>query len=153
MSIKVSGDGLGSVSRFLEDIQKKQLSVGWFEGNNYSDGVPVASVAAVQEYGSVAKSIPPRPFLRPAMQDNQSQWMGLFKDLSDDVIKGSLSAEGALDIIGGTITDDIKQAISNVNSPALKESTIAGRVRRGLNTTEILQATGTMISTVTWVVE
>lgn len=153
MSIKVTGQGVGAVAKFLEQMEKKKLSVGWFEGMKYTDNTPVASVAAVQEYGSEVRSIPPRPFMRPAMYNNQAQWMNLFKNLSDDVISGSLSAEGALDIIGSTVTEDIKEAITQVNSPKLKESTIANRIRRGLNTTDILRATGTMISSVTWVVE
>lgn len=153
MSIKVTGQGVGAVSKFLDQMEKQKLSVGWFEGVKYTDNTPVAYVAATQEYGSVAKNIPPRPFMRPAMYNNQNQWMGLFKKLSDDVISGSLSAEGALDIIGSTVTEDIKEAITQVKEPALKESTIANRVRRGLNTTDLLRATGTMISSVTWVVE
>lgn len=153
MSIKVTGQGVASVSKFLEQMEKQKLSVGWFEGMKYTDNTPVAYVAATQEYGSEKKNIPPRPFMRPAMYNNHNQWMGLFKQLADDIISGSLSAEGALDIIGSTVTEDIKDAITQVKEPELKESTIANRVRRGLNTTDLLRATGTMISSVTWVVE
>lgn len=46
-----------------DELNKKQLKIGFFEHSKYPDGTPIAYVAAIQELGY--GPIPPRPFFAP----------------------------------------------------------------------------------------
>ena len=43
---------------------------------------------AIQEYGSEKNSIPARPFMRPAIADNQDKWRQLVTDGTVAVFSG-----------------------------------------------------------------
>ena len=60
------------IAKVLEQLQHREIQVGFFETAVYPDGTPIAYVAAIQEFGHGA--IPPRPFLRPAAADNKDKW-------------------------------------------------------------------------------
>lgn len=116
----------------LADIGRKlkrggTLKVGFFENARYPDGTSVAMVAAIQEYGAPAASIPPRPFLRPVIKDHEHEWPGVIlqqlKAQDGDVIK-------ALSALGEVIVHEIQQSIIDVTAPPLSPITIMLRKMR-----------------------
>ena len=135
----------------LDKIVKSKLkaTVGWLESSKYPNGTSVAYVATIQEFGYAPKGIPPRPFWRPTVEAQEQRWKDLFKSM----VKKKMSPRECFDAVGLKASGDIRKAISNVTTPALKPSTIANRKRRGNNNTHPLADTGVMMQTLTSVVE
>jgi len=104
---------LGAVVAALERAQKayhsdKVLRVGFLEGARYTDtGTPVALVAAVQEFGSPANNIPPRPFFRTAIEQNKQKWADRIAELLPEME----SADAALNMAAEVIEDDVRMSI------------------------------------------
>lgn len=122
------GKGLDKLKQTLEAIQKKEARVGFFETSTYPDGTPVAYVAAIQEFGH--GKIPPRPFMRPAQQQNESKWLRTGAHLISESVQGSITPEQALDQIGQIAAGDVRKAIRAVTTPTLSERTVEGRKAR-----------------------
>ena len=59
------GGKLQAVLKKAEEARRKQVKVGFFSTAKYEDQTPVATVAAVQEFGAPKASIPERPLLPP----------------------------------------------------------------------------------------
>lgn len=111
------------------------LSAGFMPGNTYPDGTPVAMVAGIQEFGAPGAGIPPRPFMRPAVAHNSSQWGDA---IADQIVKQGYDGERTLRLVGEVVAADIQQAIVDVNEPELSQVTLMLRKMRG----EGIQITG-----------
>ncbi len=114
----------------IKGFDTREVRVGWFEGVNYPNGTSVATVATIQEYGSPSQNIPPRPFLRPAIDGNRDKWIKTLISGAKAAGKGSISADNVLDAVGLQVVGDIKQSIQSVTSPALSQSTINARAAK-----------------------
>ena len=149
------GDGLAKIKLASKELGKLNAFVGWLESARYDDQTPVAGVAAVQEFGSPAKGIPPRPFMRVAIEENKREWRALIESGSRAIIAGNETADSVMEKLGLFVVGNIKTAISQVTSPALAQSTINARLRARANKNTVgsldkpLVDTGTMIATVT----
>lgn len=110
----------------LEDGSGKVVRVGVVEHQHYDDGTPVAYVAAIHEYGSPSNGIPPRPFFRPTLTKNKKKWVATV----GAAIKSGASLENALEMVGLLASADVKQTLSEITEPPLKESTIRARNRK-----------------------
>ena len=160
----------------LKQLEGFQTKAGWFDAAKYDDGTPVAYIAAIQEKGH--GPIPPRPFMRPAMIDNEQKWKDTAGFAAKRVLDGSYSGKDAMDLLGAMAEGDIKKAISDVLAPPLSLITlmarkyrklgknvtgktigeIAGRIKKGDVdvsgvSTKPLVDTGKMIATVTHLTE
>ena len=143
--------GLVDIDNLIDNIASKKLEVGFFEHSAYEDGTPVAGVASVQEFGSVANRIPPRPFFNPALESNEKKYAKLMAKNFEQVIEGNLTTEQALGQIGEFAKGDIQEGIRAVDSPPLSERTIAARAKKnseGKASTKPLVDTGLMIQSV-----
>lgn len=67
------------------------------------------------------------------------------------VVRGAVTADQVLEIVGQQAAGDIRKTISEVRTPPLADSTIAQRMREG-RTDQPLNRTGLMIATCTSVV-
>ncbi|MGJ0637428.1 hypothetical protein [Xenorhabdus bovienii] len=147
---------LAHLKRVYDELSKKQVKIGFFSQSQYPDGTPIAYVAAIQELGYPEGGIPPRPFMRPAMSENQSKYSGLMARAAQAAIKGNISVSDGLTQVGSVAAGDIKLAISAVTTPPLKDSTIttrAGRHSKGKATNKPLVDTGQMLQAVAFAVE
>lgn len=111
----------------LKELQGYTAKIGWFDTAKYPDGTPVAYVAAIQELGCEQRSIPPRPFMRPAQIKNAHRWFAVAEDQAQKIIEGSQNGRGAMEVIAQMTEDDVSDAIIDVNSPALSKITLAAR--------------------------
>lgn len=150
MDVRRSGAGTEALKKMLEELQRKEIHAGFFDTSHYPDGTPVAYAAVVQELGH--GPIPPRPFMRPAQEENKVKWMnGIAKGLRS-VIDGKVTLDHALEQVGMVAAGDIRKAIKAVTSPALKASTIRARQSRKKSkksaSTKPLVDTGLMIQSV-----
>jgi len=147
-------DNSDAVKKLYEQLDRKEVRVGFFEHSKYPDGTPIAYIASIQEFGY--GPIPPRPFMRPAEQQNEEKWVGGIARGVKAAMNGSVTLDHALDQIGMVAAADIKKAIKAVTAPALSDATIRARASKkktkGNVSVKPLVDTGQMIQAVTSVV-
>lgn len=91
------------------------LEVGILEGK-YPNGLNIAQNARFQEFGTY--NIPPRPFFRNALKQNQKKWITFYKrglKQRDTNIVGK---------VGVMASSDIKMSITKTLTPPNAKSTI-----------------------------
>ena len=119
-----------------------RIKAGVINMVSYNNEVSVAQVANWQEFGT--EHIPPRPFLRPTLKDNQ----GIYTD----IIKGYIKSGDSRNSIGLKMSlllaGDIKETISNIHDPVLVNSTIRARKKRGNTSIKPLVDTGILLSSI-----
>jgi hypothetical protein len=118
--------GGNKLQKALDDIAKKlqngaTLRVGFLENASYPTGEPVGMIAAIQDYGSASRGIPPRPFFRNMVKAKKAGWPHAIatnlKFLNYDV-------KAALINVGEGIKQQLQQSIKDTNAPPLAASTI-----------------------------
>jgi hypothetical protein len=117
-----SGGGLEARLREMAEKLRtgSEVRAGFFKNVTYRDGTSVATVAAVQEFGSPAQNIPPRPFFRSMLAKESKNWGPQLGAL----IKQDYDAARALETMGQVIKADLQQSIKDTNSPPLAPATI-----------------------------
>lgn len=132
----------------LAQLDGVKGKVGWFETAHYANGVPVALIAAVNEFGWPEHNIPPRLGMRATAQVMKPIWAKIAYDGSKRVLKGELTGVQMMEIIGLKAAGDFRKHISTVWEPPLKQSTIAhrqssrGKGKKSHNLGEALLAIG-----------
>lgn len=117
-----------AIKKVLEELGRKEIKVGFFESAKYPDGTPIAYVAAIQEFGH--GPIPPRPFMRPAEQQNAAKWQKGIAAGFKAALNGAVTIEHALEQVGMVAAGDVRKAIKAVTAPPLARSTVQARQRR-----------------------
>ncbi len=116
------------LNAILENIPKEladiQAEVGWFEGNNYEDGTPVAYVATIHEFGAPSQNIPPRPTMGPTVKANTDEYLKQLGFAAKGVQNGKITGQDAMQLIGEKVAGDIRESISRLESPPLKPATV-----------------------------
>jgi hypothetical protein len=128
--VRIDASSVRGLAEKLKQAKEK-LQVGWFDGVNYEDGIPVAGVAAANEFGT--KKVPARPFMRPAVSDNQSKWADVYAKMARQWIGGSGGYAGVLTTVGLVAEADIRNAIVTGDHLALSPVTLALRRLRNDN--------------------
>jgi hypothetical protein len=109
-----------------------KLRVGFLENASHypkGEGLSVATVAAIQEFGAPGATfpIPPRPFFRPMVKDKSPEWPAAIANL---LKANDYDAEKALTIAGHAIGSQLQQSIIDTNDPPLSEVTLMLRKMR-----------------------
>lgn len=73
--------------------------------------------------------IPPRPFMKPSVEDNKEDFVGQIEQVSRKFLNGQISEQQAAEMIGKAAAGNIKKAIAKVNK-GLAASTKAQRRRK-----------------------
>lgn len=127
----VSISGGAKLEKALAEISRRvdkatAVRVGFLEGATYPDeyGTPVATVAAVQNFGAPSRGIPPRPFFSNMIRDKSPGWG---PSLGRILKANNYDADTALDLMGEGIKGQLQQSIVDTNEPPLAESTIAAK--------------------------
>ena len=98
------------------------VDVGFMSNATYPDGTSVALVAAVQEWGSPSRGIPPRPFFRRMIADKAKEWP---KAIADLLVANKYDAAKTMAQTGAGVKGQLQQSIIDLREPALAPSTIA----------------------------
>lgn len=117
----------------LKELSSKVGKVGWFESAKYEDGTPVAYVATIQEFGSPARSIPPRPFMRPAIIEHQKEWEKVAADGAKAILEGKSNVDNVMTAITSVAESQVYKNIVNLLEPKLSPLTLAIRKYKLLN--------------------
>lgn len=137
--------GGNKLAAALEELAKKvsktaTLRVGFLENATYPDGTPVAMVAMIQDFGAPGAGIPPRPFFRNMVAAKSAGWPAA---LAANLKAKNYDVTAALDLVGEGIEGQLRQSITDTNSPPLSPKTVA---RKG--SAKPLVDTGHMLNSV-----
>lgn len=153
------GPGMKMLENLLGLDTSKVGKVGWLESAKYPDGQSVAYVATIQEYGSAPQGIPPRPMMRPTINEQEQSWRKIAQQGARAILSGKATNQTVLEAIALKSSGDIRKKIASITSPALSFSTIAARKSKlaskgatGVSTKPLVD-TGVLLATLTGVVE
>lgn len=110
----------------IEQISKSMsgpnsVKVGLPKGSNaYPDGTSVIMVGAVHEFGSPARGIPQRSYLRTTVKAERRSYKELFKKLSKKIVKKDITLSKALNILGLRVQTDVREKITTLSLPPLR---------------------------------
>lgn len=114
----------------LKHLQDLQLKVGWVAKKKYPNStMTTAGVGVIAEEGSLKRSIPPRPIMRPTIKEQTPKWKKIIEIEVRKIFDGKQTNSGALNILGLRVAADFRRKIAEIVDPPLKESTVKGRVR------------------------
>ena len=114
----------------VEGLDGAQGRVGWFPSAVYEGGQPVAGIAHVQEFGSPSKGIPPRLGVRALAREKQEQWKHTVEQISRAAAQGKAAPGRAMEALTMAAEGHMREAITKVTAPPLKQATIDARKRR-----------------------
>ena len=135
--------GLKHVQQRINELDLMKVEIGWFAsaqhpkyGKVKEDGsqdiigyIPMATIAAQNEFGNSENGIPPRPFIRPALSENKVSWRDAIKRGARSIILGASTDEKVLNQIGLNVAGTIREYITKVQTPPLKPATVKARLR------------------------
>ena len=119
-----------TLERVPEEFENLVAQVGFPSGFSYENGMTVAEVAAINEFGAPAAKVPARPFMTPTVKNYQKDWVKMVSKDVPKVALGKLTAFDVLDKLGRVAAMNMKEQITNTNYPPNAPSTIA---RKGFN--------------------
>lgn len=118
-----------ALAEIAQNVSKSSsVQIGFLEGSTYKDGTSVPMVAAIQEFGAPSRGIPPRPFFRNMIAKNSPDWPEL---IAENLKANDYDGSKTLDQVGAEIKGELKQSITDTNSPALSPITVMLRGMRG----------------------
>ncbi|WP_148053523.1 hypothetical protein [Pseudomonas brassicacearum] len=94
---------------------------------SYEDGLTIATVAAVNNFGSADGVIPERPFLGPAIEKGAPQYQRLAEVMIPKILSGEMTLRTLLEQMGNLAEGHIKQEITDLRTPPNAASTIAAK--------------------------
>lgn len=148
VKIKHSGaNGLDALRKRLVATYTS-VNVGFPAGHYELDGTPIATVAAVNEFGSPERNIPERPFLVPVIRDNSPTYAKLNAKNLKAISHGDMNVDQALGQLGELAVGHVKINIVSGTFTPLKPATIK---RKG--SSKPLIDTGSMRQAVAWEIE
>lgn len=153
-TIKV--DRLKEVLQSINGLVQKQVLVGIPDSApERDDDAPLsnAAIGYIQETGSPANNIPPRPFLVPGVEDATPKVTPHLQKSVEAALEGDLSgAERRMGSAGLVAQNSVRAKINSGIKPDLRPSTIADRLRRGRTGTVPLVDTGQLRNSITFVI-
>lgn len=115
-----------------------------------------SEIAYVNEFGSTAQKIPPRPFLFPAVNKQKQKVEGIFQKnikVALDELNPS-HIDKTLEAVGTLVRDTAKLNITDgINMTPLSPVTLKLRKEAGFDGTKPLSVTGQLVGSIDYVVE
>ena len=149
-------DRLQEVVKAIDALVKKEVLVGIPDGSpDRSDGEPIsnAAIGYIQETGSPINNIPARPFLVPGVADVQDKVAAQLGKGAGAALDGDLEAAvRQMGAAGMIASGSAKNKINSNIQPALAESTLEARRRRGVTRENTLVDTGSLRNAITYVI-
>jgi hypothetical protein len=113
-----------------------------------AQGVSTAQIAAIQEFGSSDGTIPARPFMVPAIDENEKKLQRTIEKLLGAVESKRFSEVAALRILGLQVQAFMRDKIVRGPFKALAAATLKAREQLGIKGTKPLIATGHLVGSV-----
>ena len=153
--LTIRADTAQSILDALKTLANKDVLVGIPESKDERDDGDIgnAAIGYINENGSPAQNIPPRPHLKPGVKSVEQDFMPHLKAAAQRALEGN--AEGAvtsLDRAGTVAANGVKRYITITGFTPLADATIANRLRRGRTGNKPLIDTGEYRRSITHVV-
>jgi len=121
---KLDMSGLRELHKQLKDVK---IKVGLPKGTPANkDGVSLIEIGAVQEFGSPAKNIPERSFIRIPLDNAKADYFKFIKKQGINILNGKQSTADATEKLGVWGQTVIKKSFTNNNWAPNSEVTING---------------------------
>lgn len=162
-TLKVTEDFTDQFNETVKRFKRDAVLVGIPEADTKRDDsepqgeepINNATILAINEFGSPANNIPPRPVMAIGIASAQDEIAEQFKIACREALKKGLSALSIYYNRAGLIASNaVKKAINSqtdIDGPA--ESTLAARKAAGFKGTKSLIVTGQMRNSITYVVK
>ena len=96
--------GLNKILKEIKKFKGAVVKAGILQGSGSVDGVSIVEYATRNENGVAGKKgkwkIPPRPFIKGWVTNNQKQIASTIQRLCGEVASGNITADGALNRLG-----------------------------------------------------
>ncbi|RBO14343.1 hypothetical protein [Pantoea sp. 3_1284] len=153
--LNIRADNAQSILDALKVLTNRDVLVGIPESKDARDEGEFgnAGIGYINESGSPAQNIPPRPHLKPGVKSVEQDFMPHLKAAAQKALEGN--AEGAmmsLDRAGTIAANGVKRYITITGFTPLADTTIANRHRRGRTGNKPLIDTGEYRRSITHVV-
>lgn len=153
--LTVRSDSAQSILDALKTLANKDVLVGIPESKDERDDGDIgnAAIGYINENGSPAQNIPPRPHLKPGVRSVEQEFMPHLKSAALKALEGD--AEGSvtsLERAGTVAANGVKRYITITGFTPLADATIANRLRRGRTGNKPLIDTGEYRRSITHVV-
>lgn len=153
--VTIRADTAQGILDALKTLANKDVLVGIPESKDERDEGDIgnAAIGYINENGSPAQNIPPRPHLKPGVKSVEQDYMPHLKAAAQKALEGN--AEGAvtsLDRAGTVAASGVKRYITITGFTPLADATIANRLRRGRTGNKPLIDTGEYRRSITHVV-
>ena len=159
-NVDVKLDKIKDIEKSLKKMSHNFVAIGIPQKNNNrkpdekENSIPTnAEIGYINEFGSSAQGIPPRPFLIPGVKDTEKDISKLTKSKSGDVLDGKKSVDHMLELIGQKAVSNVKKRI--INSIDMKElSEKTKRRRKNYKPGDIAKPlidTGQLLNSITYV--
>ncbi|MGG6461402.1 hypothetical protein [Solilutibacter silvestris] len=156
MTAEVVKDNVEHVLRQIKALAKNEVLIGIPDetaGRQTGDAITNAAIGYIQETGSPINNIPARPFLVPGVEASLPVVEKSLKHGAKQVLRGIGGAiDKALNKSGLQAQNSVRATINSGIDPALAESTLAARKRRGRTGTKPLIDTGQLRNAITYVI-
>lgn len=126
-------DNAQAILDALRSLTKKDVLVGIPSEDSEREDVPFgnAGIGYVNEYGSPAQNIPPRPHLIPGVKSVEAQTVPALKVAAQAALEGKGSAAmSALNQAGRLAVQGVHRFIKAADFTPLADSTVEARARR-----------------------
>lgn len=141
MQVTRKAGKIDALHQAIKGLDGAQGRVGWFPSAKYEGGQPVAGVAYVQEFGSPSRGIPPRLGMRLTATEKRQQWAKTAEQVSRAAAQGKIEPGRVMEAVALAAEGHVRETITKVQSPPLKQATIDARKRRLANGGAGAQAT------------
>lgn len=150
---KKAAGSLQKVLKGVLDEPQLTLSVGVFSSaTREGSKTTVAQYATYNEFGTTR--IPPRPFLRPAMEERREEWTeAVASSMSSSLKGGQFNNRSVLEVIGKNAVKDVQLRILSNTPPPNAPSTVARKKAKGISPIRTLVETGLMHDSVEFKIE
>ncbi|MFZ5100475.1 hypothetical protein ACOY5O_00115 [Enterobacter roggenkampii] len=132
--VTIRADNAQAILDALKSLTKKDVLVGIPSEDSERDDVPFgnAGIGYVNEYGSPAQNIPPRPHLVPGVKSVEEQTVPQLKAAAQAALDGNADgAERALNQAGTLAANGVRRYMTITGFTPLADSTVEARARRG----------------------
>lgn len=130
MKVTRKAGKIDAIRLAIVGLDATEAKVGWFESARTEDGKPVAGIAAVQEFGSTKRSIPPRPFFRTTAEEKQQDWARLAGRIAKKVMLGEMGPDAVAEAMAQTAEANVRTKIGKIRTPPLSIITLLARKYR-----------------------
>ncbi len=156
-TLTVTSDFTKDFEDVIRKFRKDKVLVGIpEEENSRSDGeIGNAALLAINNFGSSANNIPPRPVMEIGIRKAQDEIAAEFRRAAVQALTGGAPAVSAAYTRAGIIaSNSVKKAINDqIGFPGPADSTLASRESAGFKGTKALIVTAQMRNAITYIVQ